>query len=112
MTSTHVLALPNFSQSFEVETDAFAIGIGAILSQNNHPIAYLSRALGAANQKLSVYEKEFLDVIMAIDKWRPYLQRDPFTIITNHRSLCHLQDQQLITDLQRKAMAKMMGLQF
>ena len=65
-----------------------------------------------ANQKLSVYEKEFLAVIMAIDKWRPYLQRGPFTIITDHRSLCHLQDQQLITDLQRKAMAKMVGLQF
>lgn len=112
MTSTPVLALPDFSQPFTVETDASATGIGAIHSQNNHPIAYLSRALGVANQKLSVYEKEFLAVIMDIDKWRPYLQRGPFTIITDHRSLCHLQDQQLITDLQRKAMAKMVGLQF
>lgn len=57
MTTTPVLALPDFSQTFTIETDASAIGIGAILSQNNHPIAYLSRALGVANQRLSVYEK-------------------------------------------------------
>ena len=73
MTSTPVLALPDFSQPLTVEIDASATGIGAILLQNNHPIAYLSRALGMANQKLSVYEKEFLVFIMAIDNWRPYL---------------------------------------
>lgn len=112
MTSAPVLALPDFSKPFEVETDASATGIGAILSQDNHPIAYLSRALGVKNQKLSVYEKEFLAVIMAIDKWRPYLQRGIFTIVTDHKSLCHLQDQKLTSDLQRKAMAKMVGLQF
>lgn len=60
----------------------------------------------------SVYEKEFLAVIMAIDKWRQYLQRGPFAIVTDHKSLCHLQEQQLTSDLQRKATAKMLGLQF
>lgn len=65
-----------------------------------------------ANRQLSVYEKEFLAVIMAVEKWRPYLQRGPFTIVTEHKSLCHLQDQHLTTNLQCKAMAKMVGLQF
>lgn len=86
--------------------------MGAVLVQDGHPVAYLSNALGVRNQKLSAYEKEFLAVMMAIDKWRPYLQRAPFEILTDHKSLCSLGDQQLVTDLQRKAMSKMVGLQF
>lgn len=41
-----VLALPNFSKPFTMEIDAFDKGIGAILQQEGHPIAYVSKALG------------------------------------------------------------------
>ena len=112
MTTTPVLALPNFSLPFTVETDACDTGIGAVLSQQGHPIAFLSRALGVNNKKLSVYEKEFLAVMMAIDRWRPYLERGQFTILTDHKSLCTLGEQHLGSELQRKAMAKLGGLQF
>jgi hypothetical protein len=64
------------------------------------------------NQKLSTYEKEFLAVVMAVDKWRSYLHKNTFTIRIEYQSLCHLQDQKLSTDLQRKAMRKLAGLQF
>lgn len=47
---------------------------------------------------------------MAINKWR--LQRGPFLILTDHKSLCALEEQPLGTELQRKAMAKLVGLQF
>jgi hypothetical protein len=50
--------------------------------------------------------------MLAIDRWRPYLQRGMFTILTDHKSLCSLGDQQLTTDLQCKAMSKLLGLQF
>lgn len=112
MTTTPVLVLPDFTIPFEVETDACDYGIGAVLMQRGHPVAYLSKALGEANKQLSIYEKEFLAVMLAVDKWRSYLQRGPFVIKTDHRSLCHLEDQQLHTDLQRRAMTKLVGLQF
>lgn len=112
MTQTPVLALPDFTLPFSVETDACDSGVGAVLIQKGHPIAYMSKALGVLNRKLSIYEKEFLAVIMAIDKWRQYLQRGPFIIWTDHKSLCNLADQQLSTELQKKAMAKLVGLQF
>lgn len=93
MVSTPVLALLDFGLPFTVETDACATGVGAVLSQNGHPIAYLSKALGINNSKLSVYEKEFFAVMMEVDKWRLYMQRGLFTIITDHKNLASLQEQ-------------------
>lgn len=112
MTKTPMLALPNFQKQFTIETDACAEGIGAVLMQQGQPITYLSKALGEKHKALSIYEKEFLALIMAVEKWRPYLQRQEFVILTDHKSLSYLKDQNLHSDLQRKAMTRLMGLQF
>jgi hypothetical protein len=50
MVNTPVLALPDFDRPFAIETDACDTGIGAVLVQDNHPIAYFSKALGVRNQ--------------------------------------------------------------
>jgi hypothetical protein len=110
--SAPVLALPDFSLPFTVDTDACDIGIGAVLSQKGHPLAYVSRALGPRNQDLSVYEKEYLAILLAVQQWRPYLQLGAFVIRTDHQSLTHLTDQRLHTDWQKKALTKLMGLQY
>jgi hypothetical protein len=83
-----------------------------VLTQDGHPIAYFSKGLSVANKKLSTYESEFLTIMMAADKWRSYLHKNPFVIKTDHQSLCHLQDQTLPTELHRKATRKLVGLQF
>nr|GEZ56092.1 hypothetical protein [Tanacetum cinerariifolium] len=70
MTQAPVLTLLNFTKSFVVETCASGIGIGAVLQQDGHPIAYLSKALAPKHQILSTYEKEFLAVMMALERWR------------------------------------------
>lgn len=112
MVTTPVLALPNFQETFVVETDACDIGIGVVLIQQERPIAFLSKALGDTHKSKSIYEKEFLSLIMAVEKWRPYLQRQEFIIRTDHKSLTFLSEQNLHSDLQRKAMTSLMGLQF
>lgn len=107
-----VLALPDYTVQFVVETDACDSGIGAVLSQKGHPLAFVSRALGPRNKGLSVYEKEYLAILLAVQQWRSYLQLGEFVIRTDHKSLVHLTDQRLHTDWQQKVLTKMMGLQF
>jgi hypothetical protein len=51
-------------------------------------------------------------LLMAVERWCPYHQRAEFLIKTDHHSLCYLDDQQLQSPLQKKAMARLMGLQF
>jgi hypothetical protein len=55
-----VLALPNFAKPFSIETDASDAGVGAVLMQDGHPLAFFSKAQGPRSRGLSTYEKEFL----------------------------------------------------
>jgi hypothetical protein len=112
MSYAPVLALPDFSKGFVLETDASNVSIGAVWMQSGHPVAFLSQALCPRNQALSTYEKECLAIILAVDKWRPYLQHRQFTILTDHQSLWHLIDQRLLIGMQQKAFVKLLGLQF
>ena len=94
-----MLAVPDFHQPFVLETDACKDGIGAVLMQHGHPVAYLSKGLCPKNQALSTYEKECLAILMAVEKWRPYLQHQCFTIRTDQQALLHLSDQRLNTGI-------------
>ena len=66
--SAPVLRLPNFKQTFTIETDAYGGGIGAVLLQNGHPIDYISKEIGPKYKLLSAYEKEFYVVLFAVKK--------------------------------------------
>lgn len=112
MIQAPVLAMPNFKKQFILETDACDFGIGAMLMQDHHPLAYLSKHLCPRNQTLSVYEMECLAILMVVEKWRPYLQHGKFLIRTDHKSLLHLTEQRVTSRLQHKALLRLMDLNY
>lgn len=107
--SAPVLALPNFSKTFVVETDASNTGIRTVLMQDNHPVCYISRALGPRHQGLSVYEKELLAVVHSVQTWNPYLAHSKFIIRTDQKSLKFLLEQKIIIPFQHMWLSKLMG---
>ncbi|KAJ3701343.1 hypothetical protein LUZ61_005048 [Rhynchospora tenuis] len=112
MTTTPVLALPDFDQPFILETDASQLGIGAVLMQGKRPLAYFSKGLGVKNQGLSTYEKELLALVSAVTKWKHYLIGATFIIRTDHISLKHLLEQRVNTAMQHKSLSKLLGLHY
>ena len=112
LASTPVLALPNFTKTFVVETNASGIGIEAVLCQEGHPIAYLSKALSGRNLALSTYDKELLAIVFVVQHWRPYLLGQHFCIITDHQPIKYFLEQRITTPQQQKWLVKLLGYNY
>lgn len=69
LSNAPVLALPNFQRQYVVETNTSKYGTGAILQQDGHLIAYISKALALQHHTLSMYEKEFVALVFAVERW-------------------------------------------
>ena len=71
-----MLTYPNFAAdagSFVLQTDASTVGIGAVLEQDGHVLAYFSRALTKSEKQYSVIQQECLAVVAAMKQFRHYL---------------------------------------
>ncbi|XP_025271338.1 uncharacterized protein LOC112639973 [Camponotus floridanus] len=95
LTSTPVLACPDFQKPFLLQTDASSHGLGAVLTQHQTEgkriIAYASRTLNDAERNYSATELECLAVVWGIRRMRDYLEGYRFTVVTDHQSLKWLQ---------------------
>ncbi|KAM0977284.1 hypothetical protein ACFX2C_020075 [Malus domestica] len=112
MVSPQVLALPDFSKEFTIESDASNTGIGAVLHQGGKPIAFTSKALGPKAQAMSTYEREMLAIVHAIKKWQSYIQGRHFIIKTDHHNLKFFLQNRTHTPFQHKWISKLLGFDY
>ena len=134
LASAPVLSIPNLTKTFLVEVDACGVGIGAVLMQDGHPIAYESRPLRTDTTSIkmnsnitiafeskifkqveitySTYEKELLAVIHALKVWKHYLLGVEFLVKTDHQSLKYFLSQPNISERHIKWATFLQGFHF
>jgi len=92
VSNPHVLALPDVSKPFILQTDASCEGVGSILLQETddirHPVAFASKKLLPRERNYSTIEREALAIVWAVQKFQNYLYGQHFTLETDH---CPLQ---------------------
>ena len=93
ISTSPVLAQPDYGKQFFLECDASDYGLGAALLQESdtkgqlQPICFISRKLNNTERKYSTREKEFFCIIWSIDRLKQFLHGRKFTVYTDHKSL-------------------------
>ena len=103
LTNAPVLKLPELDKPFLVWSDASIHGTGAVLLQEDRPVAYTSSKFNKAEYNYSTTDQECLGTVLALEEWRCYLEgATDVTLVTDHQPLVYLQDQQSADKLSRR----------
>jgi hypothetical protein len=82
-----MLAQPDIRKSFDVYCDASGTGLGCVLMQEDHVIAYSSRQLHPHEEHYPTYDLELAAVVHVLCTWRHYLLGNVAHIFIDHKSL-------------------------
>ncbi|XP_044572730.1 uncharacterized protein LOC6503773 isoform X1 [Drosophila ananassae] len=112
-----VLRSPDFTKPFYIQCDASKSGVGGVLVQkteqgDEYPIAFVSKKLNKAQRNYSVTEQECLAAIVGVKRFRPYVEGQDFTIITDHASLKWLMGQSDLSSRLARWALKLQGFKF
>lgn len=117
LTTAPLLVHPNYSKPFILQCDASTYGVGAVLAQEDdegieRPISFMSQKLNKAQRNYTVTELECLAVLLAIKKYRAYIEGHPFKVITDHASLKWLMSQKDLQGRLARWAMKIQGFNF
>ena len=74
----------NVKKPTTISCDASQSGLGAVLMQNNRPVAYASCALTSAETRYAQIETELLAVVFALEKFHQYIYGTNVEIESDH----------------------------
>ena len=80
------MAYPDYSQRFEIYTDSSKFQLGAVITQNNRPLAFFSRKLNTAQQKYSMTKQELLAIVETLKEFKGMLWGQTITVYTDHKN--------------------------
>ena len=83
------IAYPNWNMPFEVHTDASDKQLGAVISQNNKPIAFFSRRLSKSQRNYTTTEKELLFIVEYLKQFRNILFGYEIYVFSYHKNLIY-----------------------
>ena len=93
-TEEPVLAMPDHSKPFQIESDTSKYATGAVISQldsnsNRHLVAFYSKTFSHAEQNYNIHDRELLAIIQALEAWRHYIQGSGHMtiILSDHQNL-------------------------
>lgn len=107
-----ILTLLDFIKVFTVEIDASNLSIGAILSQDNKPMAFFSKNLNDAKKTYSTYDLELYDMVQALKKLRHYLLPKEFLVFIDNHALSYLNSQERLSVKHIKWMEQLQAYSF
>lgn len=94
LSSSPVLAYPDFTKQFKVTVDSSSYGCGGVLSQDNNgydaPISFISRTFKKGEINKAIIEKELIAIHFALKTFRHYLYGQKFIVYTDHKPLIYL----------------------
>ena len=84
-----MLSYPDFSKPFVIHTDASHYQLGAVISQDEKPIAFYSRKLNPAQTRYTTTERELLSIVETLKEYRNVLLGQPIKVYTDHKNLVY-----------------------
>ncbi len=105
-----VLAHFDHKKPVVVQCDASQHGLGAVLLQDDHPIAYASRSLTQGERNYAQIEKELLSVVYAMEKFHVCTYGRPIMVQNDHKPLVPIQ-KKMISKVPMRLQRMLMRLQ-
>ncbi|KAK3729275.1 hypothetical protein QZH41_000300 [Actinostola sp. cb2023] len=95
VTQAPVLAYYDPQKELVIQCDASSKGLGAVLLQEERPVAYASRCLTDAETRYATIEKEMLAVVFALEKWHQFTYGRAVQVCTDHKPLVSINQKSL-----------------
>jgi hypothetical protein len=100
--SPPVLVMPDLQKGFDIYCDACGQGLGCVLMQEGHVIAYASRQLRKHELNYPTHDLELADIVHALKIWRHYIMGIKCQVYTDHKSLKYIFTQKDLNLRQRR----------
>jgi hypothetical protein len=102
LTSAPILVMPDMEKLFSIYCDASGQGLGCVLMQDGHVVAYASQQLRKHEVNYPAYYLELAAVVHALKIWRHYLVGKRCELYMDHKSLKYIFTQSNLKLRQRR----------